>query len=83
MLRSNRLRVKLLQLIGRDIRSGLRLTNFFSFTQTCIDDKNPAFHGHLDVPANAAAGEYHVIFTVEDEEENTVEHEIHFEVTAS
>ncbi|MBN7811827.1 DUF4625 domain-containing protein [Algoriphagus sp. H41] len=41
------------------------------------------FHEHIDVPANAAAGEYHVIFTIEDEDGNTVEHETHIDVTAS
>lgn len=29
------------------------------------------FHEHIDVPATAPAGEYHVVFTVEDEEGNT------------
>lgn len=41
------------------------------------------FHEHIDVPATAPAGEYHVTFTVEDEEGNTIEYESHIDVTAS
>ncbi|MDF9800839.1 hypothetical protein OKW21_006102 [Catalinimonas alkaloidigena] len=41
------------------------------------------FHEHIDIPANAPAGEYHIIFTIEDEEGNTKEFESHIEVTAS
>ncbi|WP_335967084.1 DUF4625 domain-containing protein [Galbibacter sp. PAP.153] len=41
------------------------------------------FHEHIDVPATAPAGEYHVVFTVEDEEGNVVEYETHIDVTAS
>ncbi|MBD8488238.1 DUF4625 domain-containing protein [Echinicola sp. CAU 1574] len=41
------------------------------------------FHEHIDVPATAPAGEYHVIFTVEDEEGNTVVYESHIDVTAN
>lgn len=41
------------------------------------------FHEHIDVPATAPAGEYHVLFTVEDEDGNTVEYETHLDVTAS
>ncbi|MUU77104.1 DUF4625 domain-containing protein [Winogradskyella sp. HL2-2] len=39
------------------------------------------FHEHIDVPATAPAGEYHVIFTVEDEDGNTEEYETHIDVT--
>ncbi|WP_236972422.1 DUF4625 domain-containing protein [Membranihabitans marinus] len=39
------------------------------------------FHEHFDVPATAPAGEYHVVFTVEDEEGNTHEYETHIDVT--
>ncbi len=41
------------------------------------------FHEHIDVPVTAPAGEYHIIFTVEDEEGNTQEYETHIDVTAS
>lgn len=40
------------------------------------------FHEHIDIPATAPAGEYHVIFTVEDEDGNTVEYETHIDITA-
>ncbi|SIS46974.1 protein of unknown function [Zobellia uliginosa] len=40
------------------------------------------FHEHIDVPATAPAGEYHIIFTVEDEDGNTTEYETHIDVTA-
>ncbi|WP_418513050.1 DUF4625 domain-containing protein [Corallibacter sp.] len=39
------------------------------------------FHNHIDVPATAPAGEYHALFTVEDEEGNTFEYETHIDVT--
>lgn len=41
------------------------------------------FHEHIDVPETAPAGEYHILFTVEDEDGNTVEYETHIDVTAS
>lgn len=41
------------------------------------------FHEHIDVPATAPAGEYHMIFTVEDEDGNTKEYETHIDVTAA
>lgn len=40
------------------------------------------FHEHIDVPATAPIGEYHVIFTVQDEDGNTKEFETHIDVTA-
>ena len=40
------------------------------------------FHEHVDIPANAPAGEYHMTFTVEDEEGNIKEYETHMDVTA-
>ncbi len=39
------------------------------------------FHEHIDVPATAPAGEYHILFTIEDENGNTLEYETHIEVT--
>jgi hypothetical protein len=40
------------------------------------------FHEHIDVPATAPVGEYHIIFTVKDEDGNTKEYETHIDVTA-
>ena len=40
------------------------------------------FHEHIVVPDTAPAGEYHMIFTVEDENGNTEEYETHIDVTA-
>ncbi|MDO6602290.1 DUF4625 domain-containing protein [Arenibacter palladensis] len=40
------------------------------------------FHKHIDVPVTAPASEYHVLFTVEDEDGNTKEYETHIDVTA-
>lgn len=40
------------------------------------------FHEHIAVPATAPAGEYHIIFTIEDEIGNTTEHVTHIDVTA-
>jgi hypothetical protein len=40
------------------------------------------FHEHIDVPTTAPAGEYHILFTVEDEDGNTKEYETHIDVTA-
>ncbi|KAB7529023.1 DUF4625 domain-containing protein [Flagellimonas olearia] len=41
------------------------------------------FHKHIDVPVTAPAGEYHIIFTIEDEDGNTYEYETHIDVTES
>jgi len=41
------------------------------------------FHEHIDIPATAPVGEYHIIFTVEDEDGNTTEYETHIDVTAA
>ncbi|QDO95623.1 DUF4625 domain-containing protein [Formosa sediminum] len=40
------------------------------------------FHEHIDIPATAPAGEYHVAFTIEDEDGNIVEYETHIDITA-
>jgi len=40
------------------------------------------FHEHIDIPADAPAGEYHVEFTVEDEDGNTKAYETHIDITA-
>ncbi|SHJ83266.1 protein of unknown function [Arenibacter nanhaiticus] len=39
------------------------------------------FHEHIDVPATAPAGEYHMVFTLEDENGNTKEYETHITIT--
>ncbi|AUC84278.1 protein containing PKD domain-containing protein [Polaribacter sp. ALD11] len=39
------------------------------------------FHEHIDVPATAPVGEYHIIFTVKDEDGNMKEYETHIDVT--
>ncbi|EWH12618.1 protein containing PKD domain-containing protein [Cellulophaga geojensis KL-A] len=39
------------------------------------------FHEHIDVPATAPAGEYHMVFTVEDEDGNTKKYDTHIDVT--
>jgi len=41
------------------------------------------FHEHIDVPANAPAGEYHILFTVEDEDGNIKSYDTHIDVTAA
>jgi len=41
------------------------------------------FHEHIDVPATAPTGEYHITFTVEDEDGNIKTYETHIDVTAS
>ena len=40
------------------------------------------FHEHIDIPTTAPVGEYHIIFTVEDENGNTAEYETHIDITA-
>ena len=40
------------------------------------------FHEHIDVPATAPAGEYHVMFIIEDEEGNLHEFDSHIDVNA-
>ncbi len=40
------------------------------------------FHEHIDIPATAPAGEYHITFTVEDENGNTKSYETHIDITA-
>jgi len=39
------------------------------------------FHEHIDVPATAPVGEYHVMITVEDESGNTLDYETHIDIT--
>ena len=39
------------------------------------------FHEHIEVPATAPAGEYHIIFTIEDEDGNIHEFEDHIDIT--
>ena len=53
------------------------------FLEGYHEETEVEFHQHIDVPATAPAGEYHVLFTVEDEDGNTKEYETHIDVTAS
>lgn len=52
------------------------------FLEGYHEEMEAEFHEHIDVPATAPAGEYHIIFTVEDEDGNTVAYETHIDVTA-
>ncbi|WP_405604930.1 DUF4625 domain-containing protein [Polaribacter sp. Asnod1-A03] len=53
------------------------------FLEGYHEETEVEFHEHIDVPATAPAGEYHITFTVEDEDGNTKEYETHIDVTAS
>ena len=46
------------------------------------EETEAEFHKHIDVPATAPAGEYHVTFTIEDEDGNIFEYADHIDVTA-
>lgn len=52
------------------------------YTEGYHDKNSVEFHEHIDIPATAPAGEYHIMFTVEDEDGNTKEYETHIDVTA-
>lgn len=51
------------------------------FLEGYHEETSIEFHEHFDVPANAPAGEYHLTFTVEDEDGNTQVYESHIDVT--
>ncbi|WP_461533170.1 DUF4625 domain-containing protein [Sinomicrobium sp.] len=51
-----------------------------SYTDSKYLVLNPAFHEHIDVPATAPAGEYHLKLTVTDEDGNSTEVEGHLVV---
>jgi hypothetical protein len=52
-----------------------------SFTEgKYIGVKNTEFHEHIDIPADAPLGEYHLHFTVTDQAGQTVTAEEHIEV---
>lgn len=51
------------------------------FEEGYHDEAEVKFHEHIDVPATAPAGEYHMTITIEDEKGNTIEFEKHIEVT--
>ncbi|MDW5290251.1 DUF4625 domain-containing protein [Formosa sp. PL04] len=46
------------------------------------DQTEAEFHKHIDVPTTAPAGEYHVTFTIEDENGNIETYETHIDITA-
>ncbi len=52
------------------------------FSEGFHDLTEAEFHKHIDVPATAPAGEYHINFTIEDEDGNIKEYETHIDVTA-
>ncbi|AGA80728.1 DUF4625 domain-containing protein [Echinicola vietnamensis] len=68
---------------GHDLEVGEGETEW-DFSQTYTDDKymvkNPTFHEHIDIPATAPVGEYHVVLEVTDEAGNTTEEEGHLEI---
>ena len=53
------------------------------FSEGFHGETEAEFHEHFDVPETAPAGEYHITFTIEDEEGNIFEYESHIDVTAS
>lgn len=55
----------------------------YVFSEGYHDLTEVEFHEHIDVPATAPVGEYHVTFTVEDEDGNTTSYETHIDITAS
>lgn len=56
----------------------------WEFEQSFTDAKylviNPTFHEHVDIPANAPAGEYHIKLIVTDENGNSTEVEGHIDI---
>ena len=52
------------------------------FTEGYEGLKNTDFHEHIDIPADAAEGEYHLHLTVADKVGNTVEGESHLDIVA-
>lgn len=53
-----------------------------TFSEGYHDLTEVEFHEHIDVPATAPAGEYHMIIIVEDEDGNTKRYDTHIDVTA-
>ncbi|APY12717.1 protein containing PKD domain-containing protein [Seonamhaeicola sp. S2-3] len=54
----------------------------FDFSEDYHEETSVEFHEHIEIPATAPVGEYHIIFTVEDENGNTAEYETHIDITA-
>lgn len=54
----------------------------FDFSEDYHEETSVEFHEHIEIPATAPVGEYHIIFTVEDEDGNTAEYETHIDITA-
>lgn len=48
----------------------------FKFTGKYVGEKSAHFHEHLEIPADAPAGEYHIHFTVTDAEGNSTTEEV-------
>jgi len=55
----------------------------FDYSADFHDLTEADFHKHIQVPATAPAGEYHITITVEDEDGHTESYETHIDVTAS
>jgi len=53
------------------------------FTEGYHELTEVEFHEHIAIPLNAPAGEYHIIFTVEDEDGNTKSYGTHIDITTS
>ncbi|TRZ42863.1 DUF4625 domain-containing protein [Robertkochia solimangrovi] len=52
------------------------------FEEGYHDETEVEFHEHIDIPASAPAGEYHLSITIEDEDGNILEYENHIDITA-
>lgn len=52
------------------------------FLEGYHEETEVEFHQHIVVPATAPVGEYHMVFTVEDENGNTKEYDTHITITA-
>ena len=54
----------------------------FDYSEKYHEETEIEFHEHIDVPTTAPVGEYHVEFTIVDEDGNTFEYGAHIDVTA-
>lgn len=70
---------------GHDLTVGEGETEW-DYSETFTDSKymvrNPVFHEHLDIPATAPQGEYHVVLEVTDQTGQTAEIEGHLHILA-
>ncbi|CAZ96468.1 Conserved hypothetical lipoprotein [Zobellia galactanivorans] len=54
----------------------------FNYGEKYHEATEAEFHEHIDVPVSAPVGEYHIKFTITDEEGNTFDYEAHIDVVA-